>query len=190
MRAHTHACTQRETHACRHAHTCTRNVRTHTHTHTHTPLLFSSHNGEAKKVLPGKGKWEAQALLFLSPLRGPVVLCSCQGSLHSMILCLGFVPIASLQFVLTLDNTCSNLPWDSECGFLAHCVCAKWLQLCSTLCDPMDSRQECWRGLLCTPPGDLLDPWIEPKSLTSNLHWQVDSLPLAPPGEAHSLPTT
>ena len=29
------------------------------------------------------------------------------------------------------------------------------------------SRQEYWSGLLCPPPGDLLDPGIEPASLTS-----------------------
>ena len=27
------------------------------------------------------------------------------------------------------------------------------------------SRQECWSGLPCTPPGDLPDPGIEPMSL-------------------------
>ena len=29
------------------------------------------------------------------------------------------------------------------------------------------TRQEYWNGLLCTPPGDLPDPGIEPESLTS-----------------------
>ena len=29
------------------------------------------------------------------------------------------------------------------------------------------SRQEYWGGLLCPPPGDLPDPWVEPVSLTS-----------------------
>ena len=43
------------------------------------------------------------------------------------------------------------------------------------------SRQEYWSGLPCPPPGDLSDPRIEPASLTSNLNWQVGSLPLAPP---------
>ena len=41
------------------------------------------------------------------------------------------------------------------------------------------SRQESWSGLPCPPPGDLPNPGIEPASLTSNLHWQVGSLPLA-----------
>ena len=30
------------------------------------------------------------------------------------------------------------------------------------------SRQEYWSGLLCPPPGDLLEPGIEPTSLTSS----------------------
>ena len=41
------------------------------------------------------------------------------------------------------------------------------------------SRQEYWSGLPCPPPGELPNPGIEPVSLTSNLHWQVGSLPLA-----------
>ena len=59
------------------------------------------------------------------------------------------------------------------------CVCAKSLQSCLTLCDPMDCsppgssvhgifQQEYWGGLPCPPPGDLPDPGIEPTSLTSS----------------------
>ena len=60
------------------------------------------------------------------------------------------------------------------------CVCIKSLQLCPTLCDPVDcsppvhiplsmgfSRQEHWSGLPCPPPGDLPDQAIEPASLMS-----------------------
>ena len=58
------------------------------------------------------------------------------------------------------------------------CMHAKSLQLCSTLCDPIDhsppsfsvhriSRQEYWSGLPCPPPGGLPDPVIEPVTLTS-----------------------
>ena len=36
------------------------------------------------------------------------------------------------------------------------------------------SRQECWSGLSCPPPGDLSDPGIKPQSSAL----QVDSLPL------------
>ena len=46
------------------------------------------------------------------------------------------------------------------------------------------SRQECWNGLPCSPPQDLPDPWMEPMSPAS-LNWQVDSLPLVPPGKPH-----
>ena len=42
------------------------------------------------------------------------------------------------------------------------------------------SRQEYWSGMPCPPPGDLTYTGIEPASLMSNLHWQMDSLPLAP----------
>ena len=41
------------------------------------------------------------------------------------------------------------------------------------------SRQEHWSGFPCPPP-DLLDPGIEPTSLTSP-HWQAGSLWLVPP---------
>ena len=44
------------------------------------------------------------------------------------------------------------------------------------------SRQEYWSGLLFPPPGDLPDPGI--KTVSSVLHWLVDSLPLVPPGKS------
>ena len=56
------------------------------------------------------------------------------------------------------------------------CMCAKLLQQCLTLCNPMDcsppgsmgfSRQEHWGGLPWPPPGDLPNPGIEPTSLMS-----------------------
>ena len=76
-------------------------------------------------------------------------------------------------------------------------VCAKLLQSCPTLWDPMDCclpgvhqaplsmeffRQEYWSGLPLPPPGYLLHPGIEPVSLTFPA-WQEDSLPLTPPGK-------
>ena len=56
-----------------------------------------------------------------------------------------------------------------------QCNCAKSLQLCLTLCDPMDCRpqaplsmgfprQEYWSGLPFLSPGDLPHPGIEPRS--------------------------
>ena len=56
---------------------------------------------------------------------------------------------------------------------------AKSLQLCPTLCDPVNtvackaplsmgfSKQEYQTGLPCPPPGDLPDPGIKPSSLMS-----------------------
>ena len=41
------------------------------------------------------------------------------------------------------------------------------------------SRQECWSGLPCPPPGDLCNPGIEPRSPTL----QADSSPSEPPGK-------
>ena len=64
---------------------------------------------------------------------------------------------------------------------------AMLIQLCLTLCDPMDyiahgaplsmefSRQEYWSGWPCPPPGDLPNPGIKPKS------------PAAPPLQVVSL---
>ena len=43
------------------------------------------------------------------------------------------------------------------------------------------SKQEYWSGLLCPPPGDLLDSGIELVSLMS-FALQVDSLPLSHQG--------
>ena len=72
-------------------------------------------------------------------------------------------------------------------------MCAKSLQSCSTLCDPMDcsppessvhgfSRQEYSNGLPSPPPGGLPNPGIEPRSPAS----QVDVLLCEPPGKPES----
>ena len=65
-------------------------------------------------------------------------------------------------------------------------VCAKLLQLCLTLCDPMDCSlpgssvhgilQARMSGLLCLLPGDLPDPGIEPTPLKSTCigRWVLD----------------
>ena len=44
------------------------------------------------------------------------------------------------------------------------------------------SRQEYWSGLPLPTPGDLPYPGVKPISLCL-LHWQMDSLPLLPPGK-------
>ena len=57
-------------------------------------------------------------------------------------------------------------------------MCAKSLQSCQILCDPVDSsppgfsvygisRQEQWSRLPCPPPGEFPNPWTEPASLMS-----------------------
>ena len=43
----------------------------------------------------------------------------------------------------------------------------------------VSSRQECWSGLPCPPPGDLPDPGIEPRSPSL----QADALSSEPPGK-------
>ena len=64
-------------------------------------------------------------------------------------------------------------------------------QLCPTLCNPMDwlhclwgsSRQEYWSWLPCSPPRDLPNPGIKPRSST----FQVHSLPSEPPGKPKNI---
>ena len=67
------------------------------------------------------------------------------------------------------------LPGEARRGM---CVCAKSLQWCPILCDPIDcshqaplskgfSRQEYWSGLPCPPPGNLPNPGIKHASLIS-----------------------
>ena len=62
-----------------------------------------------------------------------------------------------------------------------------WTAACQVPLSMGFSRQEYWSGLPCPLSGDLPDPGPETVSLTFNLHWQVGSLPLAPPGKP---PTT
>ena len=45
------------------------------------------------------------------------------------------------------------------------------------------SRQECWSGLPCPPPGDFPDPGVEPRSPAL----QADSLPAEPPGKPKNI---
>ena len=83
---------------------------------------------------------------------------------------------------------------------IAHvCVCAsvyaKSLQLCLTLCDPVDyiarqaplsmgfSRQEYQSGFPCPPPWDLPNPGLPNPRLLGLLHGQTGSLPPVPPGK-------
>ena len=63
----------------------------------------------------------------------------------------------------------------------AHGVTKSWTQLSNLTETPLSmgfSRQEYYSGLPCTPPGDLSNPGIEPRSCTL----QADSLPSERPG--------
>ena len=71
---------------------------------------------------------------------------------------------------------------------LSHFSCVQlcgilWTAACQAPLSMEFSRQEYWSGLPCPPPGDLPDPEGKPASLTSNLHWQANSLPLTPTGK-------
>ena len=73
-------------------------------------------------------------------------------------------------------------------------LCDKSLQSCLTLCDSINHS---WSGssvhgilqarilewVAMPPSGDLPDLEIKPASLPSNLHWDMGSLLLAPPGK-------
>ena len=74
-------------------------------------------------------------------------------------------------------------------------LCAKFLQLCPTLWDPMHQsppgssvhgivQERILEWVTMPSTGDLPDPEIEPSSLRL-LRWQVGSLPTAPPGKLH-----
>ena len=63
----------------------------------------------------------------------------------------------------------------------------KVTQSCPTLCDPIQSiefsRPEYWSGLPCSPPGDLPNPGIGPRSSAL----QADSLPAEPQGKPKNI---
>ena len=74
---------------------------------------------------------------------------------------------------------------------LSHFSCVQlfvtlWTVACQSPLSMGLSKQEYWSGLPCPPAGDLPDPGIEPHIslfLLCVLHWQVGSLPVAPPGK-------
>ena len=81
--------------------------------------------------------------------------------------------------------------WNHDCALslTIPCVCLV-TQLCPTLCDPMDCSppgssvhgdspgKNTGGGWLCSPPGDLPNPGIEPRSPAL----KADSLPTEPQG--------
>ena len=78
--------------------------------------------------------------------------------------------------------------------FCAKCgICAKLLQQCLTVCEPMFcsfprssvhgiSRQEYWSGFPFPSPG-IFPTQILNSRFSCLLHWQADSLQLVPPGK-------
>ena len=104
------------------------------------------------------------------------------------------IPISKYKLGVIFKNFAVSVKDSSHSMFVG----AKSLQSCLTLCNPMDCsppgssvhgipQQEYRSGLPCLPPGNLPKPGIKPSSL-SLLHWQVGSLPLAPPGKPHGVP--
>ena len=83
---------------------------------------------------------------------------------------------------MNINTVAHHNIWHSKCTInLCYKFCtvgAKWLswvRLFATPCTVAHqaplcmgfSRQECWSGLPCPPPGDLPHPGMEPMSLTS-----------------------
>ena len=99
--------------------------------------------------------------------------------------------IDALKTKALICNSCQFLWYKySHYGFacllshFSHRLCATlWTAACQAPLSIGFSRQEYLRELPFPSPGDLPNPGIEPRSLISYLHWQVCSLPLAPPGK-------
>ena len=87
--------------------------------------------------------------------------------------------ISSYYFFFSKDPSFNLCGWRARSNTLEkemmRCVCAKSLQLCPSLCNPVDcnppgllsmgfSRQEYWSGLPFPSQGDLPDPGIKPTS--------------------------
>ena len=76
-------------------------------------------------------------------------------------------------------------------SILSHFSCVQlsatlWTKACQASLSMGFSMQEYWSGLPCSPPGDLPNPGIEPRSPTL----QADSLPSEPPGRPFELHST
>ena len=83
----------------------------------------------------------------------------------------------------------SNILHSLRCMYFVASVCqlfaTPWTIARQGLLSMGFFRQEYQRGLPCPPPGDLLDPGIEPRSPLSPA-WQLDSLPLSHWGRPQS----
>ena len=67
-------------------------------------------------------------------------------------------------------------------GDIVHCTCLCAQLFSALLCPWNSSAKNTGVGCHWPLPGDLPNPGTEPMSLCL-LHWQVDSLPLVPPGK-------
>ena len=65
-----------------------------------------------------------------------------------------------------------------SCSVMSRLCATPWTVDCQAPLSVGCSRQECWSGLPCSPPGDLPDTEIEPRSSTL----QADSLLSKPSG--------
>ena len=81
--------------------------------------------------------------------------------------------------------TCVLRSFELSCFSCVQICVTPWTVACQAPLSMEFSRQEEWSGLPCPSPGDLANSGIETVSLTSNLHWQVGSLPLVLPGKPH-----
>ena len=91
----------------------------------------------------------------------------------------------------TYDHTLTHIPKHTRECVLSHFSRVRgsetlWTVARQAPLSNRSSRQECWSGLPCLPPGALPDPGIETAS-DSLLYWQVGSSPLAPPEKPLSI---
>ena len=104
------------------------------------------------------------------------VPCPPQGSHTGLSLCTSVQPLQTCADLFEVLPKASEIVPTSHSLYFHH---AKWLQLCLTLCNPVDynflaplsmgfSRQEYWRGLPFPSPRDLSNPGIEPGPLMSS----------------------
>ena len=69
----------------------------------------------------------------------------------------------SLEFIISVCDVCVCLVSQACLTLATLWTVALQVPLCMEF-----SRQEYWSGLPFTIPGDLPDPWIEPRSLASS----------------------
>ena len=83
-----------------------------------------------------------------------------------------------------LHFSISHPSWSEKLQSLSHVwpFVAPWTVACQASLPTEFRRQEYWSGLPCPLPGCLPHPGME-LGLLHLLRWQVDSLPLAPPGK-------